>query len=136
MAKGAPEIHENAPGNLIYDWELGVDPSELRRQNFVKSFPHQTPVIMTYDSGDFAANLDQAETAADVPFYSVHHHSTECPGNPLEMKGCGEAGAIGSPSAVINAITDAIDTKNLSMPATPAKVCAALQEASAPQAAE
>ena len=46
--------------------ELGVDPSELRRQNFVREFPHQTPVIMAYDSGDFDGNLDQAKAAADV----------------------------------------------------------------------
>jgi carbon-monoxide dehydrogenase large subunit len=41
------------------------------------------------------------------------------------MKGCGEAGAIGSPPAVINAVIDAIGT-DISMPATPAKVWAAL----------
>ena len=46
--------------------ELGVDAGELRRQNFVQEFPHQTPVIMAYDSGDFAGNLDQAKAAADV----------------------------------------------------------------------
>ena len=40
--------------------EMGKDPAELRRQNFVKAFPHQTPVIMNYDSGDFEGNLDQA----------------------------------------------------------------------------
>jgi carbon-monoxide dehydrogenase large subunit len=45
------------------------------------------------------------------------------------MKGCGEAGAIGSPPAVINAITDAIGNNDLSMPATPAKVWAAIQAA-------
>jgi carbon-monoxide dehydrogenase large subunit len=32
--------------------ELGRDPADLRRINFVKSFPHQTPVILTYDVGD------------------------------------------------------------------------------------
>lgn len=74
--------------------------------------------------------------ADDLPSYSVHHHSTECPGNPLGMKGCGEAGAIGSPPAVINAITDAIGNNNLAMPATPSAVWAALQEVSAAQAAE
>ena len=74
--------------------------------------------------------------ADDVPSYSVNHHSTECPGNPLGMKGCGEAGAIGSPPAVINAITDAIGNNNLSMPATPAKVWLAINEVSAAQAAE
>ena len=46
--------------------ELGLDPGELRRTNFVREFPHQTPVIMAYDSGDFAGNLDQAKAAADV----------------------------------------------------------------------
>ncbi|HAD29168.1 MAG TPA: carbon monoxide dehydrogenase, partial [Rhodobacteraceae bacterium] len=46
--------------------ELDVDPSELRRQNFVREFPHQTPVIMAYDSGDFEGNLNQAKAAADV----------------------------------------------------------------------
>ena len=74
--------------------------------------------------------------ADDLPMYNVMHHSTECPGNPLGMKGCGEAGAIGSPPAVINAITDAIGNNNLAMPATPSAVWAALQEATAKQAAE
>jgi carbon-monoxide dehydrogenase large subunit len=45
------------------------------------------------------------------------------------MKGCGEAGAIGSPPAVVNAITDAIGTEDLTMPATPQKVWAALKAA-------
>ncbi len=45
--------------------ELGVDPAELRRANFVREFPHQTPVIMAYDSGDFEANLEASMKAAD-----------------------------------------------------------------------
>ena len=45
------------------------------------------------------------------------------------MKGCGEAGAIGSPPAVINAITDAIGSNTLAMPATPHAVWSALQAA-------
>ncbi|MGB7299352.1 MAG: xanthine dehydrogenase family protein molybdopterin-binding subunit [Burkholderiaceae bacterium] len=65
--------------------------------------------------------------ADDVPSFKISHHSTPCPNNPLGIKGCGEAGAIGSPGAVINAITDAIGTNNLSMPATPQKVWAAIQ---------
>jgi len=67
--------------------------------------------------------------ADDVPSFKIEHTCTPCPGNPLGMKGCGEAGAIGSPPAVINAITDAIGNNNLSMPATPAKVWAALNAA-------
>ena len=38
--------------------------------------------------------------ADDVPFFQVSHHVTACPNNPLGMKGCGEAGAIGSPPAL------------------------------------
>jgi carbon-monoxide dehydrogenase large subunit len=73
--------------------------------------------------------------ADDVPFYSLSTHVTACPGNPLGMKGCGEAGAIGSPPAVINAITDAIGDNSLSMPASPEKVWA-LYHAGVKQAAE
>ena len=43
---------------------------------------------------------------------------TKSPSNPLGIKGCGEAGAIAAPAAVINAITDAIGTEALAMPAT------------------
>ena len=43
------------------------------------------------------------------------------------MKGCGEAGAIGAPAAVINAVVDALGTNDISMPATPEKVWRALQ---------
>jgi carbon-monoxide dehydrogenase large subunit len=74
--------------------------------------------------------------ADDLPSFSVHHHATVCPSNPLGIKGCGEAGAIGSPPAVINAITNAIGNNNLTMPATPAKVWAAIQETSTTIAAE
>ena len=67
--------------------------------------------------------------ASDLPFYDVHHASTTCPNNPLGVKGCGEAGAIGSPPAVINAITDAIGNNDLAMPATPHAVWNAIQAA-------
>lgn len=84
-----------------------------------------------------ASYMDYAMPRADdLPMYQVMHQSTECPGNPLGMKGCGEAGAIGSPPAVINAITDAIGNNNLAMPATPSAVWAAIQEATANKAAE
>src|ERR1044072_4910854 len=35
--------------------EPGVDPAKFRRKNFIRKFPHQTPVIMTYDAGDYGA---------------------------------------------------------------------------------
>ncbi len=74
--------------------------------------------------------------ADDVPFITIEHNTTVCPNNPLGIKGCGEAGAIGAPPAVINAITDAIGTNDLSMPATPQKVWTALQASSTTMAAE
>ena len=84
-----------------------------------------------------ASYMDYTMPRADnVPSFAIHHHSTKSPSNPLGMKGCGEAGAIGTPPAVINAITDAIGNNDLQMPATPPRVWAALQAASAKIAAE
>jgi carbon-monoxide dehydrogenase large subunit len=74
--------------------------------------------------------------ADDVPSYTLDHHGTPSPTNPLGIKGCGEAGAIGAPPAVINAITDAIGVNDIQMPATPSKVWAALQAARPAVAAE
>ena len=65
--------------------------------------------------------------ASDLPSFQVSTSNTPCPSNPLGIKGCGEAGAIGSPPAVVNAITDALGHENLTMPATPQKVWAAVR---------
>src|ERR1700733_10664945 len=80
--------------------------------------------------------MDYTMPRADY-FPSLHVGTTltRCPSNPLGIKGCGEAGAIAAPSAVINAITDAIGTEHLAMPATPATVWAALQKTDMPRAA-
>ncbi|WP_421928744.1 xanthine dehydrogenase family protein molybdopterin-binding subunit [Neoaquamicrobium sediminum] len=67
--------------------------------------------------------------ADDLPSFKVSTSNTPCPGNPLGIKGCGEAGAIGSPPAVINAITNAIGNNDLAMPATAQKVWSALKAA-------
>ncbi|MEY9755558.1 xanthine dehydrogenase family protein molybdopterin-binding subunit [Bradyrhizobium yuanmingense] len=70
-----------------------------------------------------ASFMDYAMPRADdVPSFNLSHTTTLCPGNPLGIKGCGEAGAIGASAAVINAITDAIGKNNLEMPATPDRV--------------
>src|SRR5262249_34733703 len=60
--------------------------------------------------------------ADDRPSFQHQHTTTLCPGNPLGVKGCGEAGAIGASAAVINAITDAIGNNKLEMPASPDRV--------------
>jgi carbon-monoxide dehydrogenase large subunit len=64
--------------------------------------------------------------ADDLPSFKLSHTTTLCPGNPLGVKGCGEAGAIGASAAVINAITDAIGNNKLEMPATPDRVWQAI----------
>ncbi|WP_420561824.1 xanthine dehydrogenase family protein molybdopterin-binding subunit [Tepidicaulis sp.] len=73
--------------------------------------------------------------ADNFPGFKLGFTPTVCPSNPMGMKGCGEAGAIGSPPAVINAITDALGIKDIPMPATPARVWAAIQNSATPKAA-
>ncbi|MEZ5869099.1 MAG: xanthine dehydrogenase family protein molybdopterin-binding subunit [Defluviimonas denitrificans] len=72
--------------------------------------------------------------ADDVPFYTVDHSCcTPCTHNPLGVKGCGEAGAIGSPPAVVNAVIDALqragktNVTHIDMPLSPSRVWAAIQ---------
>ncbi|MGY6252440.1 xanthine dehydrogenase family protein molybdopterin-binding subunit [Paraburkholderia caledonica] len=68
--------------------------------------------------------------ASDLPDFTVETaKGTPCTHNPLGVKGCGEAGAIGSPPAVINAIIDALaplGVTDLQMPATPHRVWSAI----------
>ena len=65
--------------------------------------------------------------AADLPDFDIDNCVTPCTHNPLGVKGCGEAGAIGSPPAFINALTDALGHEDIAMPATPERVWRALQ---------
>src|SRR5690606_13943208 len=66
--------------------------------------------------------------ADDLPAFDVDTRETPCTHNPLGVKGCGEAGAIGSPPALINAITDALGVRDIPMPATPQVVWQTLQQ--------
>jgi aerobic carbon-monoxide dehydrogenase large subunit len=74
--------------------------------------------------------------ADDVPSYQIAFNMTPAPSNPLGIKGCGEAGAIAAPPAVINAITDALGHEEVAMPATPQVVWKAAQKRMARMAAE
>jgi len=65
--------------------------------------------------------------SSDVPFFRIDTRETPCTHNPLGVKGCGEAGAIGAPAAVMNAITDALGVKDIAMPATAQNVWKHLQ---------
>jgi carbon-monoxide dehydrogenase large subunit len=66
--------------------------------------------------------------ADDLPYFKVDTRETPCTHNPLGVKGCGEAGAIGSPPAFINALTDALGVKDIPMPATPQMVWKTIQQ--------
>ena len=84
-----------------------------------------------------ASYMDYAMPRADdLPSYKLGFTETRCPSNPLGIKGCGEAGAIAAPPAVINAITDALGHENIAMPATPQAVWRAAQKAVMKKAAE
>jgi carbon-monoxide dehydrogenase large subunit len=64
--------------------------------------------------------------AHDFPQFKLGFTETKCPSNPLGMKGCGEAGAIAAPAAVMNAVTDALGVRDLPMPASPHRVWSAM----------
>ena len=70
--------------------------------------------------------------ADDLPSFVVDHScQTPCTHNPLGVKGCGEAGAIGSPPAVVNAVIDALcrgghDVSHIDMPLSPSRVWASI----------
>ena len=80
-----------------------------------------------------ASYMDYCMPRADnLPSFKVDYTVTACTHNDLGVKGCGEAGAIASPPAVINAIVDAlavVGVTDMSMPATPEKVWRAINDA-------
>ncbi|GHD50728.1 carbon monoxide dehydrogenase [Thalassobaculum fulvum] len=70
--------------------------------------------------------------ADNLPMVGFAMSPTRCTTNPLGVKGCGEAGAIGAPPAVINAVLDALaplGVTDIDMPATPERVWSAIQAA-------
>jgi carbon-monoxide dehydrogenase large subunit len=70
--------------------------------------------------------------ADNVPSFKLGYKTTPCPHNPLGVKGCGEAGAIAAPAAVMNAVRDALaplGIKHVEMPATSLNVWQTIQGA-------
>lgn len=80
--------------------EIGMDSAEFRRKNFVRQFPHDTPVEMTYDTGDFQAHLDKALEMIDAKGFPTRRAASEAAGKRRGLGiGCYiEAAGIG-PSA-------------------------------------
>jgi carbon-monoxide dehydrogenase large subunit len=88
------------------------------------------------DSGQLltASLMDYAlPRAAEMPAFTFETRNVPCTNNPPGFKGAGEAGAIGSCPAVINAVADALwrayNVAHVDMPATPARLWSAIQEA-------
>jgi carbon-monoxide dehydrogenase large subunit len=92
-------------------------------------YDRDTGQLLTGSLMDYA--LPRAD---DVPSFKVGTQVTPCTHNPLGAKGCGEAGAIGAPAALMNAVLDALGpagVTHLDMPASPHRVWQALQQARA-----
>jgi carbon-monoxide dehydrogenase large subunit len=87
------------------------------------------------DSGQLvtASLMDYAlPRAEDAPSFAFETRNVRCATNPLGVKGAGEAGAIGSAPAVMNAVVDALHRafriRHVDMPATPERLWAAIRE--------
>lgn len=94
------------------------------------------------DSGQLlsASFMDYAmPRASNAPSFVFETRNTPCKTNPLGVKGAGEAGAIGSCPAVMNAVVDALDRayaiRHIDMPATPLKVWTLIDRARKTRAA-
>src|SRR5271165_1774625 len=77
--------------------------------------------------------------ADDLPSFTLSTNVTLCTHNPLGVKGCGEAGAIGAPAAITNALVDALKPlgiRHLDMPATPERLWRLIQQHRSPLAAD
>ncbi len=93
-----------------------------------------TGQLLTGSYNDYA--MPRAE---DVPMFALSTNVTLCTHNPLGVKGCGEAGAIGAPAAITNALVDALKplgVRHVEMPATPEKLWRLIQQHRRPLAAE
>ncbi|MFL6821327.1 MAG: xanthine dehydrogenase family protein molybdopterin-binding subunit, partial [Xanthobacteraceae bacterium] len=77
--------------------EMAIDPADLRKKNFIKKFPHQTPVIMIYDAGDYHASLKKALEIADYDGFgkrkreSARHDKLRGIGLSTYIEACGIA---------------------------------------------
>ncbi|MGS5088066.1 xanthine dehydrogenase family protein molybdopterin-binding subunit [Hydrogenophaga sp. A37] len=92
-------------------------------------YDQETGQLLTGSFMDYAM-----PRADDFPEFKIGTICTPCTHNPLGTKGCGEAGAIGSPPAVINAVLDALKPLGVTefdMPASPGRVWEAIQSAKA-----
>ena len=116
-AHGAPTIWNETTGNVAFHWHLGNVAATDR----------------AFDRAAHVTALDLVNNRADhLPAVAFARNETPCAANALGIKGCGEAGAIGAPPAVINAIVDVLAVygfDNIDMPATSERIWRAIQAA-------
>ncbi len=97
-------------------------------------YDKETGQLLTGSYNDYAM-----PRADDLPNFALSTNVTPCTHNPLGVKGCGEAGAIGAPAALTNALVDALKplgVRHLDMPATPEKLWRLIQQHRQPLAAD
>ena len=61
-------------------WDLGLSQDEIRKRNFITSWPYQTPVALQYDVGDYRACMDEAEKLADVSGFAARKAASAAKG--------------------------------------------------------
>jgi carbon-monoxide dehydrogenase large subunit len=61
-------------------WEMGLSQDEIRKRNFITTFPYQTPVALQYDIGDYHACMDKAQVLADVAGFAARRQASEAKG--------------------------------------------------------
>jgi len=83
--------------------ELGIDPAELRRRNFIApdAFPYQTPVALMYDSGEYGAALDKALELSDYKGFAARRDASAKQG---KLRGVGFSLPIEATGAAPSAI--------------------------------
>jgi carbon-monoxide dehydrogenase large subunit len=97
-------------------------------------YDKETGQLLTGSYNDYAM-----PRADDLPSFELSTHVTLCTHNPLGVKGCGEAGAIGAPAAIANAVVDALKplgVRHVEMPLTPERLWRTIQQHKTPLAAE
>jgi carbon-monoxide dehydrogenase large subunit len=97
-------------------------------------FDKETGQLLTGSYNDYAM-----PRADDLPEFHLSTHVTLCTHNPLGVKGCGEAGAIGAPAAIANAVVDALKPlgiRHVEMPLTPERLWRTIQQHQPRAAAE
>ena len=108
-------------GEHVLQWKPGQGMMELC------AFDKQTGQLLSGSLMDYAL-----PRASDLPSMRIESIVTPCHYNPLGVKGCGEAGAIAGPAALVSAVLDALaplGVTDIDMPATPERVWRAIQAA-------